>query len=161
VLAPVNLSALAGRKREREERGLAWRSNNAQVVFDDREAARVTGFLQPLEDLHAAIRMALDESTHRRLVLIELAASARALPRPIALRLEPALHRARIERHRLRDLRDAQTVLAVKVLDAAKRLVVDHRRRRSELELELWPQPPLARVHFRRRRRLRLVIAPQ
>src|SRR5690606_2011953 len=87
VLAPINLSALAGRKREREERGLAWRSNSAQVVFDDREAARVTGFLQPLEDLHAAIRVALDEPSHRRLVLIELAAATRALPRPIALRL--------------------------------------------------------------------------
>ena len=126
VLAPVDLSAIAGGEVELEEGLLLARSDATHVHVDEGEAALVARLAQALEDLLGAIRMGIEPAHDLTLEWIELATARRTDARPVLLDGGPLGHRARVHRQRACGLNDSELLAPQMVSDLAEGLIVEH-----------------------------------
>ena len=100
VVTPVDLGALAWGEVQGEEGGGTHRTHALEVVLDDGGAADVAGLAQAVEDLCGAVGVVLEQSADIGLVGVELARARRGGTGAELRLVEPAAHRASVERHR-------------------------------------------------------------
>ena len=126
VVTPIDLGALAGGEVQGEERGGTHRTHALEIVLDDGGAADVAGLAQAVEDLRGAVGMVLEQAADIDLVRVELAGARRGGTGAELRLVEPAAHRASVERHRVGDLGDGELLDAMQMLDALEGGVIDH-----------------------------------
>ena len=126
VVTPVDLGALAWGEVQGEEGGGTHRTHALEVVLDDGGAADVAGLAQAVEDLRGAVGMVLEQAADIGLVRVELAGARTGEPGAEPGFVEPAAHRASVERHRVGDLGDGELLDAMQMLDALEGGVIDH-----------------------------------
>ena len=109
-----------------EEGGGTHRTHALEVVLDDGGAADVAGLAQAVEDLCGAVGMVLEQAADIGLVRVELAGARTGEPGAEPGFVEPAAHRASVERDGVGDLDDGELLDAMQMLDALEGGVIDH-----------------------------------
>ena len=101
-------------------RAVKWRPHATHIVFEDREAAAVTGLAQALEDLLSAQGMGLKPTHDQGFVRIEPARAFHARWRPIMLAATPLRDRSAVQSQSVCSLDDRQTLADVVVAAVGK-----------------------------------------
>jgi hypothetical protein len=126
--SPVDLCALARSKVQLEINRQLGLADTADVIAQDGDAAAISLFAQPLEDLLGAVGMAIEQPCDASFEGIKDAATWWRVPWLEARARQPLGNRPGVQVKRSGGLRDRQTLAIVTVVDFAERLVVDHDR---------------------------------
>ena len=102
------------------------RSDAANVLLDDGQAALEARLAQALEDLVGAVRVGIEPAHDLALECIELAGARHTRTRSELLHGGPLGHRARIQCERPRGLSHGKLLAAQGVADLAEGLIVEH-----------------------------------
>ena len=128
-LTPVHLGTFPRRKGQGQERWRAFRwPHDTQVVAQDRDTASVALFAQLPVDLYGAVGVAFKQALDDRFIGIELASARLRLPLSEVCLCQPVDNRAYIQAKLPCDLRRAELVACLQVMDSGVSVVINHGR---------------------------------